>query len=574
MSNVISIFWPQADAATPGRVPRDVGALLSRITDITGLEISAASFDMDDDAAVKDLPADQRFLIIHPSFVEGVILAFENAVARGLEDSADSFSIFASQQFAKFLEFRKRWIAGDVAAKHPRLNMSNLRINPSNALTSIFKSLTRDMPKPYEPDAENIQALTALCQPLLDMTAPKSFRYYDEKLFETLRNIKLPRAVVARSFQNLMGRRPSDEQILFFQTLPSVKRLEESLMSSQEYLTRFGLSEDDIRISYQVFLNRLPSASEVEQMKKTHPDLASLRKVFLKSSEFSRQYAQFIGSGNSVMSGMAGAEAANAPIPFKSAPNLRSCDTDRVVFLHIPKCGGTTLHNMLQQWFKAENVHPERFNGLYGYTGASLASSLVFSGHYDYYSTTLIPGPKKLISFLRDPLDRLVSLYNFHRAHSPTIIERNNLQLPRWANENDIDAYFAHPTIRVHPAINNSIVRYFSDIPQIARSHRSSQMDGIKLDDMLEQALKNLKKFAFVGFMDRYDTDMDRLADTLQRDRPAEVRKHQVLDDLMKSNPDMRKIEKQKPNAASREAMEELVSYDRIFYAQARELFS
>ena len=368
-----------------------------------------------------------------------------------------------------------------------------------------------------------------------------------------------------------MGRAPSDEQTLFFQALPSLERLKNKLMTSQEYLARFGMSEDEIRAGYEVFLNRAPSASEIEQVKKTHPNLASLRKMFMKSAEFARQFAQIAGPGHSVMAGTA---VADTPVSFKSMPNLQPCTADRVVFLHIPKCGGTTLHNMLQQWFSPENVHPERFNGLYGYTGASLASSLVFSGHYDFYSTTLVPGPKKMISFLRDPLDRLVSLYNFHRAHSPSIIERNNLTLPRWANEHDIDAYFSHPTIRTHPAINNSIVRYFSDIPQVAASQKRAELQDLTLDDMLEQALRNLESFAFVGFMDQYDADMDRLADTLNRDRPGVLRKHQVLDDLMETNPDMQKIKKQKPTDASRETMEDLVAYDRLFYARARELFA
>lgn len=254
-------------------------------------------------------------------------------------------------------------------------------------------------------------------------------------------------------------------------------------------------------------------------------------------------------------------------------PPLWPCATERVVFLHVPKCGGTTLHHLLGQWLGSENMHPERFNRLYESPVAQLASKLGFSGHFDYYSTTLIPGAKRLISFLRDPMDRLISLYNFHRAHAPEIIEKNNLQLPRWANEHDIDAYFAHPTIRAHPAIDNSIVRYFSDVPQVAHAQSDPVWRNITLDEMLEQALRNLEKFTFIGFMDRYDEDVERLAKTLNYAPPAELRKHQVLDDLMETNPSMRKIEKQRPTPETRAGMEELVHYDQLFYTRARELF-
>jgi hypothetical protein len=340
-------------------------------------------------------------------------------------------------------------------------------------------------------------------------------------------------------------------------------------MTSQQTPAAAQLSDNDIKLCYRLFLGRFPSESELERMKAAHTTVDSMRQVFLKSSEFARSYAPF----------------ANTPAPKQDTQaarptmqNLKAqllpADRDRVVFLHIPKCGGTTLHHMLGQWFKPENMHPERHNGLYGYTAANLASSVVFSGHYDYYATTLIPGPKKLISFLRDPSDRLVSLYNFHRAHTSEIIERNNLTLPRWANEHDIDAYFAHPQIRKHPGVDNAIVRYFSNMPQIAPSMKGPDLRNAPLDELFEQALANLEKFAFVGFMDQYDADVDRLADTLGCARPAELRKHQVLDDLMQSDPNMRKIKKQRPTDETREGMEELIRYDRKFYARARELFT
>ncbi|MCJ7874836.1 sulfotransferase family 2 domain-containing protein [Phaeobacter sp. J2-8] len=337
----------------------------------------------------------------------------------------------------------------------------------------------------------------------------------------------------------------------------------------QETPAAENLTKHDIRLCYKMFLDRIPSDSEVERMQAAHNSLDSVRRVFLKSSEFAQRYAPFSGKNRAQQ-----ISASAQPSLQKLAQNLQPCNADRVVFLHIPKCGGTTLHHMLGQWFGPDNMHAERHNGLYSYTAGNLASSLVFSGHYDFYATTLIPGPKRMISFLRDPADRLVSLYHFHRAHAPDIIERHNLTLPRWANEYDIDAYFAHPNIRKHPGVNNAIVRYFSDMPQIAPSMKGNRLPDASMDEMMEQALRNLEKFTFVGFMDRYNADVDRLADTLGCKRPVELRKHQVLDDLMKSDPNMRKIDKQKPSQETRDSMEELIQYDRKFYDRARELFA
>lgn len=341
--------------------------------------------------------------------------------------------------------------------------------------------------------------------------------------------------------------------------------------------TQKGLSEDDIRISYLLFLDRSPSEAEVERMQAAHSSIDSLRKVFLTSPEFARHYALHSNKPSVPVAKPAPvAQTAidRAPTLKKLTPNLQPCDTDRVVFLHVPKCGGTTLHGILSQWFGPQNMHPERFNELYSYTGAQLASSLVFSGHYDFYATGLIPGPKKLISFLRDPAERLVSLYNFHRAHTPEVIEQNNLLLPRWANTYDIDDYFAQPEIRSHPAVNNMIVRVFSNIPQTTPSILSPALREPTMDEMLEQALENLEKFTFIGFMDTYDADVNRLAGVLECDPLTDTPKHQVLDTLMETGGALRKIEKQRPSPECRDSMEEMIQYDRKFYARARELFA
>ena len=335
------------------------------------------------------------------------------------------------------------------------------------------------------------------------------------------------------------------------------------------------LTKAEISLAYRLFLDRLPSGVEVERMQAAHKSIESLRKVFLTSAEFAARHAPPSPQGGAA-AGARMPQAALAPrkAPKTLAPDLKPCDAERVVFLHVPKCGGTTLHHILEQWFGRANMHPERFNELYSYTGAQLASALVYSGHYDFYATTLIPGPKKLVSFLRDPVERLVSLYNFHRAHTPEAIERGNLLLPRWASEHDIDAYFAHPEIRRHPAIDNTIVRVFSSIPQTSPSMIGAELRNPTLEQMLEQALANLEKFTFVGFMDSYGRDVARLADTLGCAAPAEFPKHQVLDRLMDSGGNVRRIEKQRPSRQTRDSLEELTRYDRLFYARARALFA
>lgn len=251
---------------------------------------------------------------------------------------------------------------------------------------------------------------------------------------------------------------------------------------------------------------------------------------------------------------------------------VRPLGEERVVFLHLPKCGGTTLHALLEQWFGVGALHPERLNGLYFATAAQLAAKRVFSGHFDFYATQLVPGPRLLISFMRDPRERLISLYNFHRAHRPDVVKRDNLALASLAQKYDIDAYFRAPEVRAHPAVNNSMARYLSDQPQIPHLAPAAGA-GIPIEALCAQAVRNLDAFAFIGFMDDYDGSALRLARRLGKPPVERIERRQVLDELMQTNPGMHLIERQRPGKETLTQMEELVRWDEVVYAAARQKF-
>ncbi|MEM7318134.1 MAG: sulfotransferase family 2 domain-containing protein, partial [Pseudomonadota bacterium] len=155
---------------------------------------------------------------------------------------------------------------------------------------------------------------------------------------------------------------------------------------------------NQVRALYVALLGRQPEPAALAVQAQRDPE--TVVRNILNSQEFKRRNRQ------------TGIPAQTA---LRERPALGELDEDRVVFLHIPKCGGTTLHHMLGEWYGTDKVHPERHNRLYQWSAANLTSSRVFSGHYDFYSTRLIPGNVRRISFLRDPIARLLSLYHFHR---------------------------------------------------------------------------------------------------------------------------------------------------------------
>ena len=104
-------------------------------------------------------------------------------------------------------------------------------------------------------------------------------------------------------------------------------------------------------------------------------------------------------------------------------------------FLHIPKCGGSTTHQLFVHfsqrnlsWIKVWNpkfgadVHP---NDFYKYDENLINQAACISGHLSYSQFLSNPAAKKrrekgevtIISIVRDPIDVCISLYNYTRAN-------------------------------------------------------------------------------------------------------------------------------------------------------------
>lgn len=88
----------------------------------------------------------------------------------------------------------------------------------------------------------------------------------------------------------------------------------------------------------------------------------------------------------------------------------------KLVFLHIPKTAGQSVHAALEDAFGQEAMCPARVNDeLRKLTITQLNRYQVFSGHFDWSLLDCIKGPKFVFTILREPLDRVLSFYFFLR---------------------------------------------------------------------------------------------------------------------------------------------------------------
>ena len=122
-----------------------------------------------------------------------------------------------------------------------------------------------------------------------------------------------------------------------------------------------------------------------------------------------------------------------APTPAEVTRPTVLGDADVLYFLHIPRTGGTTLHELLEAWFPPEGVlkagsRGEVPNRLEEIGSEGRAGLRFFSGHYDTNVTRLLGRTPRFITMLREPIARTMSHYEIikrmpnHKLHDEVTV--------------------------------------------------------------------------------------------------------------------------------------------------------
>ncbi|MCB2130862.1 MAG: sulfotransferase family 2 domain-containing protein [Rhodobacteraceae bacterium] len=118
-----------------------------------------------------------------------------------------------------------------------------------------------------------------------------------------------------------------------------------------------------------------------------------------------------------------------------------------IVFLHIPKTAGQTVHGALARAIGAENISPVRVHSQADADGQMPAGYRLYSGHLDWTGLDRLPVPRFVFSILRDPRERIASFYLYlekeARALSPAALaDPGNLGKNRVLNWSADDYFF------------------------------------------------------------------------------------------------------------------------------------
>jgi Sulfotransferase family len=173
-------------------------------------------------------------------------------------------------------------------------------------------------------------------------------------------------------------------------------------------------------------------------------------------------------------------------------------DDRTIIYVHLPKCGGTTLNRIIEWEYpplQVFSVDPSFFRWSYQrllrWPQERLARIKVFKGHMPFGLHKRLVQPATYITVLRDPVDRAISDYYFALAH--------RLQ-PR---HRVVKSVTLEEYSRITP-LKNLQTKLLS-----GRDHGYDFVAGECLAEELELAKKNLAtSFSLIGLTERFDESL------------------------------------------------------------------
>lgn len=144
--------------------------------------------------------------------------------------------------------------------------------------------------------------------------------------------------------------------------------------------------------------------------------------------------------------------AANSLTENNSYHLLR--DDEKLIVLHFEKTGGSFVHECLVRHLPSELVCPERYENIAFWSASDLQGYRLISAHAYWRDLKALPGPKRTITVLRDPVERCVSLFEFWNSFTEEAIAAHNLHGPRLARTLGLERFFSAENPMLHQVMN------------------------------------------------------------------------------------------------------------------------
>jgi hypothetical protein len=196
-----------------------------------------------------------------------------------------------------------------------------------------------------------------------------------------------------------------------------------------------------------------------------------------------------------------------------------------LVFFHTPKSGGSTVNELIVN----SGVYNRPFHGrtILNYiveTPEKMSKYDFFSGHITHDCLPLLPSNFFGFTFLRQPINRVMSLYSYFRemdlAYTDLLSDRIQVEAISLAKELTIMGWLINDSRNPFVSVltENSVARQF--VPSSFFDHNNAAAP--------EVIVSTFKKFInthcqFVGFQETFFQDIYRLFDILSLPKPTTI---------------------------------------------------
>lgn len=186
---------------------------------------------------------------------------------------------------------------------------------------------------------------------------------------------------------------------------------------------------------------------------------------------------------------------------------------DPFFFFHIPKTAGSTLVDILEDFFGYQEICPAYYTyELSSLTPTELSNFRFFRGHIDYHVLSrYLKKEPQTITFLRHPVDHAISIFSHLKRKTDEEFVEQEIQAVRQMNlekfifQPDRVINLDYSNLQLRTLVANSHLDLATLLPPTSNSPDVPDKALPTDQDLLEYGKELLSRFFFVGLAERFE---------------------------------------------------------------------